>query len=569
MKTSVLLLLCLAVGILCLAQPATIQSFASTSFEVAGFSDSAFCKGQQMVKVKGSRFVAVPSDEEYDSTSVALGSQPCVISWLSDTLIETSFPNVFPNDTSLLLLVTKHSHIGSVIIPSVTAIPVRLVGDYVTITYPPDPWCVGSTNPIPEIEMGGGSVLGIFTAHPNGSFSVLPSGEVPLHSGAVGLQSWDYMGGHVECPHEEMFSRTILARTSALVLFDGSSLVEWCQSDPPVFPNIAYPAGGLFYADSGLVLADDSLGTIVPASSIAGTHQLWYVPPFACSDTATATVTILPAPDADIQLSGEFACLGVPTRLFADAQGALNYRWFLEDSEVGGNDNFLELDNPSDGDTISLIVENAFLCADTATIEIAVHIRPTILLVSTPKVVLEGEVPVYSVLSDRDSSILGWSFEVMAGGSGTRIPLTSGSMMALSTGIPEEADPRAGLPSYRSQASDRFRFVAYAYADGCTGEADTVYTEVVKGGSPIFIPEVMTPDGNGMNDVWEIRWTGDVRPDDYHIELFNRAGGRVLEMSPIHSSFDGGNLPDGVYWWTLRDRAGRHLDRGGLTIRRK
>jgi hypothetical protein len=40
-------------------------------------------------------------------------------------------------------------------------------------------------------------------------------------------------------------------------------------------------------------------------------------------------------------------------------------------------------------------------------------------------------------------------------------------------------------------------------------------------------------------------------------------------MSPLHSGFDGGALPDGVYWWLLKDRAGRQVDSGGLTIRRK
>jgi gliding motility-associated-like protein len=78
----------------------------------------------------------------------------------------------------------------------------------------------------------------------------------------------------------------------------------------------------------------------------------------------------------------------------------------------------------------------------------------------------------------------------------------------------------------------------------------------------------MTPNGDGLNDLWEIRWPAHIRPQDYTLELFNRAGGRVLHMQGLTQGWDGADNPDGVYWWVL-STAGKVVDQGGLTIRRK
>ncbi len=84
-----------------------------------------------------------------------------------------------------------------------------------------------------------------------------------------------------------------------------------------------------------------------------------------------------------------------------------------------------------------------------------------------------------------------------------------------------------------------------------------------------FIPEVITPDGNGMNDTWQVTWQDGIDPSQYRIQLFNGAGGKVYEMNGLHQNFNGENLPDAVYWWSLTGPNGVAVQNGGLTVRRK
>jgi hypothetical protein len=552
------------------AQPPEILHFGGTSFTSSNGNDSAFCKGQAVVRLVGQGFIDVPSDESYDSTTVKLGGWPCPLSTLTDTLAIIALPGGFPDDTTLSLVLTRHGQADAGPVAPTDTHVVRLEGDHVLITYTSGPWCVGSTNPIPVITAGRGSWPGVFTAQQNGSFSVIPStGEVPLHSGAVGLQAWDYAGGHPHCPADTSFTRTIMARTVAIALYGGSAQAEWCQSDPPVSASTALPPGGHFLGDQGLHLSDDSLGTIIPALSLPRVYQLRYVPPYACTDTAAVTVAILRAPQAEIDLPGGYACEGLPAHLQAHTLDASAWAWMLDGLPTGDGTSEFTLESPSafGGDTVSLVATSFQGCIAMDTLLVEVRKRPDVQAITAPKALPEGALPAYTAAINLDGAVLKWRFDTLA--SDGYQPLVSGAENAPIAGQSVTVEPLAMLPDHRTRAGDRLRLILSAASDGCMGEEDTIHTEVLPGGSPVYIPQAMTPDGNGYNDVWEIRWPAEVRPDDYRIELYNRAGGKVLDMWPLRSDFGGEGLADGVYWWVLSDRAGRRIAGDGLTIRRK
>ena len=65
----------------------------------------------------------------------------------------------------------------------------------------------------------------------------------------------------------------------------------------------------------------------------------------------------------------------------------------------------------------------------------------------------------------------------------------------------------------------------------------------------IVVPNVMTPNGDGMNDILEIRYI-----DLYDIKkltIYNRWGTIVYQSEDYQNDWDGGNVSDGVYFYVL------------------
>ncbi len=103
---------------------------------------------------------------------------------------------------------------------------------------------------------------------------------------------------------------------------------------------------------------------------------------------------------------------------------------------------------------------------------------------------------------------------------------------------------------------------------GCPGTTQILSLNVNPGTNPIFVPEVFTPNGDGINETWEIWGNSEVDLRDYHIDVFNQSMGRVYTVKDLGRGWDGADVPGGVYWWLLKDQAGTVVQSGGLTIRK-
>ena len=90
-------------------------------------------------------------------------------------------------------------------------------------------------------------------------------------------------------------------------------------------------------------------------------------------------------------------------------------------------------------------------------------------------------------------------------------------------------------------------------SNGCTG-TDTVCLTVMDPYS-ITLPNIISPDGDDLNDVWRI----DMLPEwsKYEVTIMDRQGAIVFKRSPYDNSFNatdfnGVPLPNGVYYYYLR-----------------
>lgn len=121
----------------------------------------------------------------------------------------------------------------------------------------------------------------------------------------------------------------------------------------------------------------------------------------------------------------------------------------------------------------------------------------------------------------------------------------------------------AASPKTSAVNDTRYRVIATS-SEGCSSEAD-VYVMVLK--KP-FIPNSFTPNGDGINDTWDI---GNIfnRPG-YSVKVFNRYGEVVFSSAgytvPWNGTYRGRKLPPGVYYYVFETHNEIGLLSGNVTI---
>jgi len=106
-------------------------------------------------------------------------------------------------------------------------------------------------------------------------------------------------------------------------------------------------------------------------------------------------------------------------------------------------------------------------------------------------------------------------------------------------------------------------WLKYTTGDECI---DSVTMQVVISEAELLIPNVFTPNGDGINEIFEI-----TDLDKYisnELKVFSRYGKRVYSQKNYQGDWDGGGLSQGVYFYvlTLEGYFGTEVKQGSLTI---
>ncbi len=64
----------------------------------------------------------------------------------------------------------------------------------------------------------------------------------------------------------------------------------------------------------------------------------------------------------------------------------------------------------------------------------------------------------------------------------------------------------------------------------------------------IFIPNIITPNGDGYNEIFTIK---NLPPDMSDITIYNRWGIKIYEQMPFNNSWTASDVPDGIYYYSL------------------
>jgi len=101
-------------------------------------------------------------------------------------------------------------------------------------------------------------------------------------------------------------------------------------------------------------------------------------------------------------------------------------------------------------------------------------------------------------------------------------------------------------------------------AEGCSAAAQ-VNVAVLK--NPV-VPNAFTPNGDGINDTWNIKYL-DTYPNNT-VDVFNRYGAKVYSSVgypvPWDGTYKGSGLPPGTYYYIINPKSGRKAISGSVTI---
>ena len=103
--------------------------------------------------------------------------------------------------------------------------------------------------------------------------------------------------------------------------------------------------------------------------------------------------------------------------------------------------------------------------------------------------------------------------------------------------------------------------------DNCVSE-DSIKIKVVQ---RVFVPEIFSPNADGLNDTWRI--IGIESYPEIEVMIYNRWGnlvfyGKGSNQEPFDGTSRGEPLTEGVYVYSIRAKPGGHVDRGQVIISR-
>jgi gliding motility-associated-like protein len=162
-------------------------------------------------------------------------------------------------------------------------------------------------------------------------------------------------------------------------------------------------------------------------------------------------------------------------------------------------------------------------------------------------------------------------YTVLAGGQVTLMPIatvTDGASLTYkwspSAGLSQDdiADPVVNV-------TDNTKYTLTVTAtNGTDGGCPAILQIEVKVLKLPVIPNTFTPNGDGINDTWEIKYLNSY--PNATVEIFNRFGSKVFFSNGYNKAWDGrfngGDMPVGTYYYIINPNSGRKPITGYLTI---
>ncbi|MEP6711908.1 MAG: gliding motility-associated C-terminal domain-containing protein [Ferruginibacter sp.] len=298
-------------------------------------------------------------------------------------------------------------------------------------------------------------------------------------------------------------------------------------------------AGGAQYSWSGP--NNFSAGIAAPvvnniAANNAGKYYVMVKNAEGCNHLDSTTVVINPAPAAQVSFTAAAICKGDSVKL--SVGGGTGYSW-----QPATGLSASSIANPTAAPLITtsyiVTVTNQFMCTDTAAILVTVLNKPTA-DAGPDRIIIAGN-----------------SIQLQANATGTNIIYTWVNALNIN-------DPYLLRPTVNPKVDAKY-ILRVASSNGCGSALDTMNVFVYKG---LYIPNAFTPNGDNINDTWNIPALGAY--PNFELSVFNRYGQLIFRSSgfnkPWDGKFKGMNVTAGAYIYYIDLKTGNGLGKLSGTV---
>lgn len=295
----------------------------------------------------------------------------------------------------------------------------------------------------------------------------------------------------------------------------------------------------------------DGLSDVVTENPIANpdTSIRYYltIKEGACSSSDSMDILVYPQPEAEFLHSQPEGCVGLSVSFLATSEDAIAYVWdFGDGSPLNNEPNPIHQYNDVGEFPVILTVIGAGGCESTASL-ITVKVGESIFADFDSEPVPGSQLTLPDALIiflDQSRSASNWLWDFGDGESSTDIN-------------PVHSYYETGEFDVTLTVTD---------SNGCV--SSITYGPYVIFEPDLFIPNVFSPNGDNINDRFEIVYTG---VENFHLEVFDRWGRAFFASdSPENlwngTNSDGSEATVGVYYYALS--VGNKIIRGNVTLLR-
>lgn len=411
-----------------------------------------------------------------------------------------------------------------------------------TFTYNPNTFCLNVPNPLPTFT--GGGVAGTFTA--SGGLTVDPvTGQINLTTATAGV----YAITNTIPAANGCASVTSSTSVTLISIQDPGFLYSpttYCQQGATL--PLSIQTGGGFFSSTPAGLSINSVtGGINLATSALGAYTVKYVTPGPCQDSSTVTITVVAQPVANAGPTQTLACGGSTATLngSGSTSSGCTYHWTSSDGNiVSGANTLTPTVNNAGTDTLT-VTNTATGCTATSVVAVTTTPGPNASFTANPA---SGTPPLTVNLTSTSTGATSYSW-LTPGGSPTSSTGTSATIIYSTTGT--------------------YTVTLIASNGSCSDTAKA--TILVYDGYSLVIPNVFSPNGDGVNDLFTVKSTGIA---SFTGTIYDRWGLKMYDWADFNSGWDGKTMngtlaQDGTYYYIISSKGfdgTDHTDQGFIML---